>query len=156
MHKMETRSKQSQQHAIQLVAGPIDAARITSAIVTGQSHMNTGACNIFLGQVRNDVKEGKLVCSIEYSCFEAMALESLESICSEAIREFGLNYVQVVHSMGMVEAGGICLAVIVHSGHRNESFVACRKIVEQIKAKVPIWGKELYGDDSHSWKVNTL
>jgi molybdopterin synthase catalytic subunit len=60
----------------------------------------------------------------------------------------------IYHSLGVVKAGEICLFVFVSSKHRKVAFEACGDIVEQIKAMTPIWGKEIFVDDSFVWKEN--
>ena len=60
----------------------------------------------------------------------------------------------IYHSKGIVKAGEICLFVFTSSKHRNMAMDACRFLVEEIKANVPIFGKEIFEDESHQWKVN--
>jgi molybdopterin synthase catalytic subunit len=60
----------------------------------------------------------------------------------------------IYHSIGKVKAGEICLFVFVSSKHRKDAFDACRDIVEQIKANVPIFGKEIFDDETFVWKEN--
>ena len=60
----------------------------------------------------------------------------------------------IYHSLGIVQAGDICLFVFVSSPRRNVVFKALEYIVEAIKADVPVFGKEIFEDDTHQWKVN--
>ena len=60
----------------------------------------------------------------------------------------------VYHSLGRVNAGEINLFVFVSSVHRNDATEACREMVELIKTKLPIWGKEIFDNDEHTWKIN--
>ena len=57
--------------------------------------------------------------------------------------------------LGMVAAGEICLFVFVSSSRRKEVFKALEYVVEEIKAKVPVFGKEIFEDNTHQWKVNS-
>jgi molybdopterin synthase catalytic subunit len=61
----------------------------------------------------------------------------------------------IYHSLGQVNAGEICLFVFVSSPRRQVVFTALEYIVEAIKADVPVFGKEIFEDDTHQWKVNT-
>ena len=61
----------------------------------------------------------------------------------------------VYHSLGKVRTGEICLFVFASSPRRKTAFRAIEFLVEEIKAKLPIFGKEQFEDDTHSWKVNT-
>jgi molybdopterin synthase catalytic subunit len=60
----------------------------------------------------------------------------------------------IYHSLGIVKAGEICLFVFVSSSRRKVVFKALEYIVEEIKAQVPVFGKELFEDETHQWKVN--
>lgn len=148
----ETTNKHS--YHVVFTEGPIEASAIAGALSGEPCDDATGAYNIFLGQVRRDIKNGKTISGIEYLCFKEMAAKVLDTICTKAITRFNLRHVNIIHSLGLVRPGEICLLVLVSGGHRKECFEACREIVEQIKKEVPIWGKELFEDASHSWKVN--
>ncbi|MNW17871.1 Molybdopterin synthase catalytic subunit [compost metagenome] len=58
------------------------------------------------------------------------------------------------HSLGTVHAGEICLFVFTSSKHRNEATMACNEVVERIKNELPIWGKEIFEDETYQWKIN--
>ena len=60
----------------------------------------------------------------------------------------------IYHSLGLVNVGEICFFVFVSSEHRSPVFESLREIVNKIKDKLPIFGKELFEDQSHKWKVN--
>lgn len=115
---------------------------------------NVGAYSIFLGQVRKDKIQEGIVESIEYTANTEMATAQFFTICEEAKGKYAIEKVSIVHSLGIVNAGELCLLVIVACGHRKESFIACEYIVERIKKEVPIWGKEICENKSHQWKVN--
>jgi molybdopterin synthase catalytic subunit len=61
----------------------------------------------------------------------------------------------IYHSLGLVKAGEICLFVFVSSPRRKVVFKALEYVVEEIKAHVPVFGKELFKDNTHQWKVNS-
>lgn len=134
--------------------GAIDSNFIADAIAKHQVKTQIGAHQIFLGQVRADQMEGKTVCEIDYSAHEAMAEGVIHEIREEAFARFSLSCLHIYHSLGPVKAGEICLFVFVSSAHRQAAFDACHFLVEQIKSRAPIFGKEIFEDASHSWKVN--
>lgn len=136
------------------VEGPISAAFIGDSIAKHQTKTDIGAHDIFLGQVRADVIEGKQVVAIEYSAYEEMADKAFFEIREEAFARHKLTCMHIYHSLGRVSAGEICLFVFVSAPHRQAAFEATREIVEAIKARVPIFGKEVFGDGEHVWKVN--
>ena len=60
----------------------------------------------------------------------------------------------VYHSLGKIAAGEVCLFVFTSSAHRKAAMEACNETVERVKAELPIWGKEIFPDQSSQWKVN--
>lgn len=137
------------------VEGPIPPEKIANSIAKHQSKTNIGAHDIFLGQVRADVIDGKTVTAIEYSAYTEMALKECHKIREEAFEKFDITCMHIYHSQGLVKAGELCLFVFTSSARRKETIEATHFLVEQIKSKLPIFGKEIFDDASHQWKVNT-
>lgn len=135
--------------------GPIEPEFIATSIAKHQSKTTIGAHQIFLGQVRADEIEGKSVKAIEYSAHEEMAESIIHEIREETFNKFDLTCMHIHHSIGKVKTGEICLFVFVSSAHRKASNEAIVYLVEAIKERVPIFGKEVYEDGTHIWKKNT-
>ena len=138
-----------------LVKGPVHPQFIADSIAKHSSKTDIGAHDIFLGQVRSDVIGGNKVSAIDYSSYEEMAEEKFHEIREAAFSKFTLTCLHIYHSVGLVKAGEISLFVFVSSKHRQDAFEACRWIVERIKKEVPVWGKEIFEDGTHTWKSNT-
>jgi molybdopterin synthase catalytic subunit len=136
------------------VQGPIDASFIANSIQKHSSKTDIGGHSIFLGQVRADKIDGKEVSCIEYTTYEEMALEKMHAIREDMFSKYDLTCMHVYHSLGKVAAGEISLFVFTSSAHRKAAIDACEEAVERIKAELPVWGKELFGDESYHWKVN--
>jgi molybdopterin synthase catalytic subunit len=136
------------------VQGPVAASFIADSIQKHSSKTEIGGHSIFLGQVRADIIDGKKVSSIEYTSYEEMALEKMHRIREDIFTKYPLTCMHVYHSLGKVAAGEICLFVFTSSAHRKAAIDACEETVERLKAELPIWGKELFGDETHQWKVN--
>ena len=136
------------------VHGAISPEKIATSIAHHQVKTNIGGHDIFLGQVRADKIGEKEVVAIEYSAHEEMANKILHEIREEAFERFDLTCMHIYHSLGRVNAGEICLFVFTSSAHRKPAMDACRYLVEEIKEKAPIFGKELFHDETHQWKVN--
>ncbi len=134
--------------------GAIDPGFISDSISKHQSKTEIGGHSIFLGQVRADLIEGKTVAAIEYTSHEEMALEQMSQIREDIISKYSLTCMHVHHSLGAVKAGEICLFVFTSSAHRKAAIEGCNELVERIKAELPIWGKEIFMDDSYQWKEN--
>ncbi len=137
------------------VDGPIAPNFIADAIAKHQSKTSIGAHDIFLGQVRADEIEGKTVAAIEYTAYESMAEQKFDEIREATFSKFNLTCMHIYHSLGTVGVGELCLFVFVSSPHRKEVFDALHYVVEAIKKEVPVFGKEVFADDSYQWKVNT-
>lgn len=142
-------------YKIVFVKGAITSEFIAESIAKHRSKTNIGAHNIFLGQVRADEIDGKAVAAIEYSAYEEMANKKFHEIREATFAKFNLTCMHIYHSLGAVKTGGICLFVFVSSPRRKEVFKALEYVVEAIKAEVPVFGKELFEDESHQWKVNS-
>ena len=136
------------------IQGPISSQFIGESIAKHQSKTSIGAHNIFLGQVRADEIDGKKVAAIDYSAYEEMANETMHNIRESAFEKFDLTCMHMYHSLGKVAAGEICLFVFVSSPRRKTVFKAIEYLVEEIKTKAPIFGKEIFEDESHQWKEN--
>ncbi|MFD0863668.1 molybdenum cofactor biosynthesis protein MoaE [Sungkyunkwania multivorans] len=137
------------------VQGPITSEFIGRSIAKHQSKTSIGAHNIFLGQVRGDMIDGKTITAIEYSAYEEMANKKFHEIREATFEKFELTCMHIYHSLGKVAVGEICLFVFVSSPRRRVVFEALEFVVEKIKADVPVFGKELFEDTSHQWKVNS-
>lgn len=136
------------------VEGSITPAFIADSIAKHQVKTAIGAHDIFLGQVRADEMEGKMVRAIEYTAYESMALEKISEIREDAFARFDLSCMHIYHSLGEVPVGEICLFVFVSAPHRQEVFTALHEIVERIKKELPVFGKELFEGEGYHWKVN--
>jgi molybdopterin synthase catalytic subunit len=137
------------------IEGPITSEFIGNSIAKHQTKTSIGAHNIFLGQVRADDIDGKVVSAIDYTAYEDMANEKFHEIREATFDKFNLTCMHIYHSLGKVKAGEICLFVFVSSPRRKEVFKALEYVVEEIKAKAPVFGKEIFEDETHQWKVNS-
>ena len=137
------------------IDGAISPEFIANAIAKHQSKTQIGAHDIFLGQVRADKIDGKTVSAIEYTAYQEMANKKFHEIREATFEKFDLTFMHIYHSIGRVSVGEVCLFVFVSSPHRKEVFEALQHVVEEIKKEVPVFGKELFEDDSYQWKVNT-
>ena len=136
------------------IEGAIAAEFIAQSIAKHQSKHTIGAHNIFLGQVRADEMDGNVVAAIEYSAYEEMANEAMDIIREKAFAQFDLVCMHIYHSLGVVKAGEICLFVFVSATRRKQVYEATETIVNWIKTDVPIFGKEIFENETFTWKKN--
>lgn len=138
------------------VEGPISPAFIADSIAKHATKQDIGAHSIFLGQVRKDDIDGKTVAAIEYSAYTEMANEKFHEIREDAFQNFSLACMHIYHSIGTVKSGEISLFVFTSSVHRKDAMEACTYLVNRIKEEAPVWGKEIFDDETFVWKQNKI
>jgi molybdopterin synthase catalytic subunit len=136
------------------IEGPITPAFISESIEKHSTKTEIGAHSLFLGQVRADEKSGQKVVAIEYTHYPEMAERVMHEIREETFSKFDLTCMHIYHSLGVVKSGEISLFVFTSSPHRNAAVDACSFVVEEIKKKSPVWGKEILEDQTYIWKSN--
>lgn len=137
------------------VEGSIAPSMIAESIAKHSSKTAIGGHSIFMGQVRRDEVEGKFVSAIEFTAYEELALTKMHEIREDIFAKYPLHCLHVHHSLGSVQAGELCVFVFTSSAHRKPATEACSELVERIKAELPIWGKEIFEDQTHQWKENS-
>ena len=136
------------------VKGAISSSFIADSIQKHSTKTTIGAHSIFLGQVRSDSRDDRKVVAIDYTTYEEMALEKMHEIREGIFAKYPLTCMHIYHSLGTIAAGEMCLFVFTSAVHRKEAIDACEEVVELIKKELPIWGKEVFEDDTHQWKIN--
>ncbi|KAM5576967.1 molybdopterin synthase catalytic subunit [Rosa sericea] len=112
-----------------------------------------GAIATFSGTTR-DTFDGKAVLELRYEAYVPMAIRCMKSICSSARSSWNLVSIAVAHRLGPVPVGKTSVFIAVSSVHRVDSLDACKFIIDEIKASVPIWKKEVYSN-GEVWKENS-
>jgi len=125
---------------------PIETASLQRAL----GDERAGACVTFEGWVRNR-NEGQPVLSLEYEAYTPLAEKEGERILAEARQRFALLGAVCVHRVGHLQLGEMAVWVGVTAGHRGAAFEACRFIIDEAKARVPIWKKEHYASGATAW-----
>jgi molybdopterin synthase catalytic subunit len=130
---------------IKITENPIDVQKVIETV----SSLGAGAINIFVGNIRSTA-HGKAVRWLEYEAYESMAVAEIRKIIDNATHRWGLLGVAVSHRVGTLKPGETAVAVAVSAPHRKESFEACEFIIDELKAKVPIWKKEVF-ENGEEW-----
>ena len=124
---------------------PLDAA----ALINSARRDTCGAVASFIGVVRNH-DGGESVDAIEYSSHPSSP-QILREIVSEMRDRPGVHCIVAWHRVGRLEIGDDAMVVAVAAEHRAQAFRAVETIVEDVKAKLPIWKKQELSDGSHNW-----
>ena len=112
------------------------------------AHPTCGAVATFVGTVR-DATAGRPVTHLHFEAYEPMALAELRTIGREAAARFGLATAVLWHALGHKAVGAPVVVVVAAAPHRDDAFRACRFLIDELKARVPIWKKEFFADGSH-------
>ncbi|XP_075885143.1 molybdopterin synthase catalytic subunit isoform X1 [Nelusetta ayraudi] len=123
--------------------------------VDAVSSPSCGAISVFIGTTREDELDGRKVIGLEYEAYELMAQSEFTKLCAD-IRERWptVTHVCVHHRLGWVEVGQASVVMAISSPHRQDGQQAIQHCINQLKAKIPIWKKEVYDTQDCSWKEN--
>ncbi len=108
-----------------------------------------GGIAVFAGAVR-DHDHGRSVTALSYSAHPS-AVDELRKACERVAGRFALNAVAAVHRTGDLAIGDLAVVVAVASGHRGTAFDACRALIDDLKATVPIWKHQSFMSGDSEW-----
>jgi len=108
-----------------------------------------GGITAFVGCAR-DFSEGRDVFSICFEQYAGMAEKALAALRDEALQQFDILEVRMVHRVTTVHAGDQIVLIVVGSVHRKAAFEACEWLIDTLKQRVPIWKKETT-PEGESW-----
>jgi molybdopterin synthase catalytic subunit len=130
--------------------------KITSAVIDPAARKRelerstAGACVTFEGWVRNH-NDGEAVEALEYEAHVGVAEKEGARIVAEAMTRFAVSAIQCEHRVGKLAIGDCAVWVGVSADHRGAAFDACRYVIDETKARVPIWKKEHYASGASGW-----
>ena len=112
---------------------------------------NDGSVLFFFGKVRSCNLKKKVIC-INYDVYDFLSLKSINVILNDIFIKYN-NVIKIVvyHKIGVVKSGDVGILIMVKSFQREESFITCKYLIEEIKRKSSIWKKEYYSDGTASW-----
>jgi molybdopterin synthase catalytic subunit len=140
---------------IRQVGHRVAVAEVTEAPIFLAAHeeavanLAAGAVVGFAGVVR-DHDHGRTVTELEYTGHPS-AGEVLAAIAAEFAARDGVEAVAVSHRIGPLRLGDTALACAVSTAHRAEAFVLCAELVDAVKARIPIWKRQVFADGSDEW-----
>ncbi len=133
-----------------LRTGPITVQEVLDAV----SRSGVGGTAVFVGSVRDndaDPRGARAVSGLDYS-----AHPDAERVLAEVTAEVAAaapagTVVAVVHRTGSLAVGDLAIVAAAGSAHRGAAFDTCRRLVDEVKGRVPIWKREHHVDGSASW-----
>ncbi len=117
-------------------------------------HDAAGAVVTFAGVVR-DHDGGRPVSGLEYSAHPTATSVVAEVAADVAARTPGVRAIAVSHRVGPLEIGDVALACAVAAEHRREAFTVCAELVDEVKARLPVWKHQRFSDGSDEWVNST-
>jgi len=108
-----------------------------------------GAVVSFSGVVR-DHDGGRSVTELEY-VGHPTAPELIAEIAAEFAARPDVRAVAVSHRVGLLAIGDVALACAVSAAHRGQAFAACAELVDEVKARLPIWKRQMFTDGQEEW-----
>jgi len=122
----------------------------TDALRADLLSRSAGGFVSFEGWVR-DHNDGEAVNALEYSAYQSLAEKEGSRIIDEAKERFEIDDASGVHRIGSLAIGDLAVWVGVSAAHRGAAFDASRYIIDEVKARVPIWKREYYVNKAPTW-----
>ena len=109
-----------------------------------------GAVVSFAGVVR-DHDGGRGVHALDYSAHPSADALVAEVAADVAARSEGVIALAISHRVGPLVVGDVALACAVSAAHRGAAFTACALLVEEVKARLPVWKRQEFADGTEEW-----
>jgi len=148
MTQLQAGSGDSPADPVRLVA-LLDEALDVEAVRTAVADPAAGGVCVFVGAVR-DHDAGRDVRGLGYSAHPT-ALDRMRDLAHSVAARHDARAVAVVHRVGDLAVGDLAVVAAVATGHRGEAFEACRALIDELKATVPIWKHQVFADGSDEW-----
>lgn len=124
---------------------PLDVRAHEAAVADPRA----GAVVSFAGVVR-DHDGGRTVTLLEYEGHPS-AEDVLRDVAAEIGKDPDVYAVAVSHRVGRLEIGEVALAAAVSTAHRAAAFAACARLVDEVKARLPVWKRQVFADGTEEW-----
>ena len=117
---------------------PVDPSKVVAAV----SAPEAGAVVLFVGTVRDHSPGRTGVTHLEYESYDEQVVDKIAEVVTEVRDRWPVRKVAAIHRVGELGVGEISIAVAVSSPHRVDAFEAGRYLIDEVKARAPIWKKE--------------
>ena len=118
------------------------------------SHQAAGAIVGFVGMIR-DHDDGRQVVQLEYSAHPSAADVIAEVVAEVAAQFVGTRAIAASHRIGVLQIGEAALVAAVAADHRQAAFGTCAQLVDEIKARLPVWKRQVFADGTDEWVGST-
>jgi molybdopterin synthase catalytic subunit len=118
-------------------------------VLTAVDDPAAGGVVSFTGLVRAS-DSGKAVVSLEYSAHPS-AIDQMTAVVAAVDAELPVVAVAAVHRVGLLAIGDVAVVVAASAAHRDQAFLAARRLIDDVKASVPIWKHQVFEDGAEEW-----
>jgi molybdopterin synthase catalytic subunit len=126
-----------------------DSALSSDEVLAAIADPSAGGTALFIGTVRNHDSD-RPVAELSYEAHPD-ALKHLREVAERICEDPAVTALAAVHRTGALAIGDIAVIVGVAAAHRDVAFVACRRLIDDLKAEVPIWKHQLFTDGASEW-----
>ncbi len=126
-----------------------DTALSVDEVLAAVSDPAAGGTVVFVGTVR-DEDDGRRVAALGYSAHPTVDA-ALREVAEHVVATHPVTALAAVHRVGDLVVGDIAVVVAASCPHRAEAFAACRALIDELKATVPIWKSQEFRDGSQEW-----
>ncbi len=130
---------------VELRDTPLVVGEVTEKVM----HAGAGGVDVFVGCVR-DHNDGRPVTLLEYEAYRPMAIAEMQRIADEIEKSSPGVRVAAAHRLGALRVGDLAVVCAASAPHRSEAFAACRRLIDEIKHRAPIWKRE-HGPEGAYW-----
>jgi molybdopterin synthase catalytic subunit len=135
--------------AVVRLVGIRDVPLSVDEVLAAVADPAAGGTTVFIGTVRSS-DDGRDVSSLHYEAHPD-AIAVLREVASEVAEKHDAVAVAAVHRTGLLAIGDLAVVVAVAAGHRGEAFAAGKELIDEVKARVPIWKRQSFTDGSVAW-----
>lgn len=123
----------------------LDPAEVLAAV----DDPAAGGVNLFVGVVR-DHDGGETVDHLDYTAHPS-AIDRLREVAAGVAEEFEVVALAAVHRTGRLAIGDVAVLVAASAAHRGQAYDASRALIDRLKATVPVWKHQVFGDGREEW-----
>jgi molybdopterin synthase catalytic subunit len=135
--------------------GVVAIAAVTELPLDIDAHLKAvrtpaGGADVFFAGVVRDHDDGRSVTGIEYVAYPA-AEAVLRQVAERIAARPEVLAIAISHRVGELLVGDAALVAAVSCAHRGDAFAACAELVDEVKAQLPVWKRQVFADGSDEW-----
>ena len=135
----------SETHLVDIRSTPLSVDEVLAAV----EDPTAGGVVSFTGLVRRS-DGGREVTTLDYSAHPS-ALDAMRAVVAQVAADLPVVRLAAVHRVGLLEIGDVAVVVAASAGHRDQAFAAARRLIDDVKATVPIWKHQVFVDGTDEW-----